>query len=201
MPEWDEIYKRIVPGLWPKRYAKSGGQISADLETYGHALSWVREAFDWILHAFFPDLDANALFLDRWEAAFGLEAAGTVAKRQAAVIAAMRQRHTMTEDQIRAIFCQCFSGHDPAEIHFVWPSGADVETYATSDEAHVKHQNFMLIWNDAGLDNLVMADALIRRLCPAWQRWSISEQRSMRYGNGVNTSLVYRWGRSAIGNG
>ena len=65
MPEWDEIYKVIVPTLWPKRMVKSGGNLAADLSVKAHLLSWGRELLDWVLHAFFPSADAAGLFLDR----------------------------------------------------------------------------------------------------------------------------------------
>jgi hypothetical protein len=206
MPEWDEIYKRIVPGLWPKRMVKRGSNLERDLETRGHVLSQFRELLDWILHAFFPSLDSEGLFLDRWEATLGIEPAGTVAQRVARIEASIRQRRTMTEDQLKAIFVRCWGLTDPAEVSIAFPSAADVATYSTNELTNLHDQNFMLIYRTGGPGadepDFKLADDLIRRLCPAWQRWAVSSDRSMRYGDGgTNPRAAYRWGRSTIGNG
>lgn len=204
MPEWDEIYKRIIPGLWPKRLVKRGSNLEKDLETRGHVLSWYRELLDWILHAFFPSLDTEGLFLDRWEASLGIEPAGTVADRVARIEASLRQRHTMTEAQLKAIFARAWGHDEPDDVEVGFPSAADIDTYSTNELTNLHDQNYMHIYainGHAGAEpDFALADDLIRRLCPAWQRWSVGATRTMTYGNGgTNPGSVHRWGRAAIG--
>lgn len=207
IPNWDETYKRIVLGIWPRRMVASGSNLQADIETRGHALSWVRELFDWILHAFFPANDSEGMFLDRWEKSLGMSAgAATVGAREDRITAALRQRHTMTEDAIKAIFARAWATDDPAAVSIAFPSAADIATYSTNELTNLHDQNFMLIYRTGGpgadTPDFTLADDLIRRLKPAWQRWAISSDRSMRYGDGGTTPrAAYRWGRSAIGNG
>jgi uncharacterized protein YmfQ (DUF2313 family) len=203
MPEWDEIYKRIVPGLWPKRMVKRGSDLEKDLETRGHVLSQFRELLDWILHAFFPSLDANGLFLDRWEASLGIEPEGTTAARVARIEASLRQRHTMTEAQLKAVFCRCWTANDPDLVMIAYPTAANIDTYSTNELTNLHDQNYMHIWDsDNEEPNFALADDLIRRLCPAWQRWTIGRAQSMTYGDGgTSPSSAHRWGRAAIGNG
>jgi hypothetical protein len=212
MPAWDEVYKTVVPGLWPKRMVKAGGNLAKDLEVRSQALSWVREALDWLLHAFFPSKDANALFLDRWETSLDIAPAGTVAERVNRIESSVRQRHTMTEAQIQAIFARCWNHDDPAQVSVRYPvaSGSppgDVATVNTLGEiTGRKNQNFMHIYPTQGCahdgvePNYALADDLVRRLCPAWQRWTIGPRDWFRYGDG-GTHVGYKWGRGAVGEG
>ena len=77
---------------------------------------------------------------------------------------------------------------------------------ATNELTNLHDQNYMHIYRAGGpgadAPNFALADDLIRRLCPAWQRWTAGPDRHMRYGDGgVNPRAAYRWGRGTIGNG
>jgi len=203
MPLWDEIYKRIVPGTWPRRMLASGSNLLADIETLGHGLSWFRELLDWILHAFFPSMDPDGLFLDRWEESLALSPAGTIADRVDRITAAMRQRHTMTEDAIKAIFARCWGHDDPSRVLVAYPTAANVATYSTNELTNLHDQNYLHVYDSLTNQepDWALADDLIRRLKPAWQRWSVGSDRNMRYGDGTPCPGWSRWGRSTIGNG
>ena len=123
-PDFETALRYIVPAQYPDGLYHEEGQARLDQEAIGIVFSWLRKGAEWGLQRFWPWLDDDALFLDRWESAFGLEPTGSVATRQRRVVASMRNRGTLTEAVLTAIFEWVFGTEDPADITVVAPTPA-----------------------------------------------------------------------------
>jgi hypothetical protein len=129
-PDYSGHYQRVAPRQWPKGIYSSEGEAFKDQEAAGEILSWLRKGSWWISEHIWPWLDEAAqvagtisdyLFIDRWQKAFGLgaDALGN------AILAAMRNRGTLTEAIVDAIFCPVFNTADPDNVSQVAPTPAN----------------------------------------------------------------------------
>jgi hypothetical protein len=132
---WEDFsaaYQAMAPRQWPKNLFSETGEGYKDQQGVGEILSWLRKGSKWISECFWPWLDAAyadaastaaPLFLERWEEVFGLAPRGTTyAERANRVLASFRNRGTMTEDRLKAIFISVFGTTDPDKLSLVAPT-------------------------------------------------------------------------------
>lgn len=125
-PDFETVYRRTIPAQFPQKLYKDEGQAYKDQECFAIGFSTIRKGLWWLMDAYWPWRDDNALFLPLWEAAFGLEPTGTIAERQRRVVASMRNRGTMTLEVVKAVFEWVFGTTDPTKISVAYPTLHDV---------------------------------------------------------------------------
>jgi uncharacterized protein YmfQ (DUF2313 family) len=136
----------------------------------GEILASVERLFQWILDGYLPSHDLNALFLDRWETAFGLTAAKTTAERINNITAAIRLLgKTATEQQIRTIFAPVFNTTSD-RVRITFATLQDIET--AGPQTNWQHDFLVFHYHvycidETGEVDRVLGDTIVDRFEPA----------------------------------
>ncbi|MHC4891273.1 MAG: Kelch repeat-containing protein, partial [Planctomycetota bacterium] len=119
-------YKDIVPRAWPKRLFSPTSESHKDHQALGESIAYPRQLLEWILRTIYPFKDDEGLWLPRWETAFGIKPAGTIAERKTRLIAEMRNRGTFTKALMYAIFSRVWNTDDASAITLTYPTITDI---------------------------------------------------------------------------
>jgi len=194
-PAWFQnfatTYKVAIPRAWPARLYEWASDSWKDLETIGESLAMVRELLEWLLDSYFPERDAQALWLSRWEASLGISVGAYVAAsdRANAIIAKIRVLgKSMDEDTVKRIFAPAFGLTAPSDVTLIAVDPADISAGDTLHEnTYLRNQNSLHVCSTSGSDapDPELAQAIIDRIAPTWQEWS--------YG----TTTEFTWGTTA----
>jgi hypothetical protein len=135
-PDISAVYDQTIRRVFGNLYEDVESDEYKDVGAIAEVFSLVAQGSTWIRHRIFPQADAGAVFLDLWEAMYGLFASGTVTQRQSTVVRTSRYTlGTATEDAVRAIFAPIFGDDgNPDAIVFTSPSAADLEANPPTTE-------------------------------------------------------------------
>lgn len=192
-PDFVATYQQVIPREWPRGLWSVTGEVHKHHEVLGEILAYGRQLLEWILRSWLPQNDSEGLFLDRWETVLSLAAAATVAERQNAILAAIRNRGTLTIELLRAIVAPAFGNPaDLSEITVCGPTPSDIAGEATSASDPIWWFTYTLHIYQTGSNALdeKIGDDILRRIAPAWCRWQISDTRRLLAGMQLNRGVV-----------
>lgn len=197
-PDFVTKYRKMIPRAWGRGLFKMDGDGWKMLLATGEALSLAREAIEWMLQRTLPDNDSTGMFLDRWEAAFRIAPADTIASRQDRLMATMRQSgQPISEDAVRSMMVRAWGETDPDEVLLASSTGAqraaadtlyasgNVTTYSREGTSmHIYKRN-----EDAHPDYSIAND-IIAAIQPAGNTWSVGRYLDMICDLGACDSAV-----------
>lgn len=111
----------VMPDFLPRRYTRRAADICLEFQALGESAAYWRELLEWFMRTFLPQHDSEGMWLSRHERDYGLRGGGLtdseIGRRQRAILAAMRNRGTLTTERAQAVLAPIF-GVDADEIAF-----------------------------------------------------------------------------------
>ncbi len=178
----ESAYLRTVPRQWPGGLYRDGTDERRDLDSAAVVLSWVAQGGEWINRRIFPQFDDDGQFFHIWEEAFAIQAAATVALRQAAIIAYARLNlGTATKEVIQRIMAPIF-GVDYTDIEFSFGSYADIAGggYTGNNKAFLLC-HFHIHTDGAAAPDRPRALDAIARFKPTWIRITVGQYKTLKW--------------------
>jgi len=196
-PDWSDIYRTVVPREWPARLFAVGSEAMSDLIAHGESFALARDLLQFVQSYIIPENDSTyAIFLDKWEEVFNVAPAATTGLRIDRLVAALRQRGTMTRALTRAIMCRAYSKTAPSSVTLVSPTAANVAATDTlGDETKIRGGTSMHIhyWDESIDPDLSLAWDLINQIKPAWEQWTVGKWQYGRYGSTADNTIRTRY--------
>jgi len=194
--DWPTIFKDVIPREWPARLFQAGAEAYHDLIALGESLALARDVFAHVQHNLWPQEDDDMLFISRWESAFGFQADGTDAERIQRIIAAFRQRGTMTMGAWFAIILKAWGLEDPSLIAYTMPTVADVvATETLGASTYMRAFSFLHIYLVAETSDpdLSLKNDLIATNKPTWETWFAGKYQYGLYGSTATNTIYGRY--------
>lgn len=196
-PDYPGIFADVVPREWPKMLWRRGGNAYLDNQALGESVALVRQLMRWMTDTVLPHQDDEAQFLERWEAAFSLPRASTLGERQDNLVSAWRYRSTVTQDVVKAVFCNCWGFKaDPSVVTVVAGDIADIAVEATlGAKSFAFAHNHLHIYHTAQTahPDYTQADTLIAKMQPMWATWTIGRYKYAPKWSTADLTWKRRW--------
>ena len=195
-PLFGTEYKAMAPRQWPEDlYDDEDGNARKDQQAFGRALSLVRRATHWFITRLWPHRDSTGEYFADWEETFGISPAATTTLRQDRLIAALRNRGTLTDLKLRTMFAPVFGESDPATVAIVSPDLDSIPAGATADD-HAELQTQLHIHHAAETADIdrQMADQFLGRVVPTGDTWTAGRWKTMQWDVAGRGWDVATWG-------
>lgn len=182
-PLFGTEYKAMAPRQWPEDlYDDEDGNARKDQQAFGRALSLVRRATHWFITRLWPHRDTTGEYWADWEEVFAIAPAATDALRQDRLIAALRNRGTLTDLKLRTMFAPVFGSSDPADVRVSSPDLDAIPAGATSDDyAELQTQLHLSHMAETADIDRQMADQLLSRVVPVGDNWTAGRYKICQY--------------------
>jgi hypothetical protein len=176
MPDLEAVYRKSIPLQWPRGIRFKDTDIDYHRQAMGVVYSWLAEAVWIVQRKFFPGDDDQAIFLPLWEEALRLSPQGTIADRQARVLAKLRNRGTGNESVIFSIIAPAYG--TPDDISHLRFSTPDLSTILADNppaddpgwlDAFTGH--FYSVDATVTVDQ-DLAQSILARITPGGWRWT-----------------------------
>ncbi len=195
-PLFGTEYKAMAPRQWPEDlYDDEDGNARKDQQAFGRALSLVRRATHWFVTRLWPHRDTTGEYWADWEEVFAVAPAATDALRQDRLIAALRNRGTLTDLRLRTMFAPVFGESDPATVTIVSPDLDSIPAGATAND-HAQLQTQLHIYHAAETADIdrQMADQFLARVVPMGDTWSAGRFLRFKWDTAGSGWDISTWG-------
>lgn len=184
----------VMPDFLPRRYTRRAADIYLEFQALGESVAYWRELLEWFMRTFLPQHDSEGMWLSRHERDYGLRGGGLtdseIDRRQRAILAAMRNRGTLTTERAQAILAPIYDV-PPDEIAFATvaikdllashylvlnPSERDWHRAVDAYSIHVYHSLETVIPDQNALQ------AELSKLSQSGERWTGGQTKKFLWG-------------------
>jgi hypothetical protein len=178
--DWTALFKQVIPRQWPTGLFGRDGNAWKDLTSMGESYALVRDLLQFLQRYLWPTKDDGGVFVPLWEEVFNISPAGSLTTRKNRLIATMRQRGTMTEDLIKALFAPAFGSNDADSVGLESPT----QGWTASDDTDGAFlgNNMHIYSADESTEPDPMIIDLIAKVKPTWQIWSYGQYKRLKWG-------------------
>lgn len=190
-PDWPDIFTVVIPREWPEGLFGLETNGEGDLQATGETLALARDFLEQVLRYLWPQtvidsIDDDGIWLDDWEAVFNTTGGSSdLTARAERLVAAFRQRGTMTEALVQAIMAPAFGETDPSKIAFESPTAAAVAAASPDEDWQwvFLHTNMHIYHADeTTAPDQEMAETLIAKIKPTGDTWSVGQYKRLKWG-------------------
>lgn len=191
--DWAAAFRKTVPREWPRNLFADESEGFKDLVAFGEALALSRDMLNQVMAYIWPARDSvDGVFVDDWEGAFNLRpGSADLDERIDRLIAAFRQRGTLSADQTKAILSYAFGSADPADVSIEIANATDLASaWAAGDTSMNAGLSYLFTMNcvhvyhtsESVAPDQDLLEYLISRIKPAWEFWSGGQYNRLKWG-------------------